>query len=104
MSFYIATSAYEYIDYNYGFGILLILYAVGTLAKSSAKENWFITLQGLTCEQLPTVCIMMIMIFNPHYLQCTLVVVTQIQHHTLRLRTIQAGRKQFTNSFLKDFL
>ena len=44
LPFYIAASVYEYIDYNHAFGNLLTLYTVGTLANSTAKENWFITL------------------------------------------------------------
>ena len=50
LSINIAASAYECIDYNYGFGNLLTLYTVGTLAKRSGKENCFITLSGLACE------------------------------------------------------
>ena len=41
--FYTAAAACEYIQYNYGFGMLLTLYTIGTISKSRKKGNWFIT-------------------------------------------------------------
>ena len=46
-----SASAYQYIEYNYGFEILLTLSSMGTIVKSCAKDNS----QGLTFEQLPIV-------------------------------------------------
>ena len=66
-----SASAHEYIEYNYGFVMLLTLYSVGTIVKCDAKDNTFMTLLGLICEQLPTVCVLKTMFFNLHYLQCT---------------------------------
>ena len=44
LCFYIAVSAYEYTEYNYGFVMLLTLYSVGTIVESGAKDNSFMTL------------------------------------------------------------
>ena len=40
----IAAGAYEYIEYNSGFVMLLTLYTVGTIVKNSAKDNLLMTL------------------------------------------------------------
>ena len=37
LCFYIAADAYEYIEYNYGFVMLLSLYGVGIIVKSWCK-------------------------------------------------------------------
>ena len=39
-----SASAYEYTEYNYGFVMLLTLYSLGTIVKSGAKDNSFMTL------------------------------------------------------------
>ena len=39
-----SASAYEYIEYKYGFVMLLTLYSVGTIVKIDAKDNSFMTL------------------------------------------------------------
>ena len=39
-----SASAYKYIEYNYGFVMLLTLYNEGTIIKSGAKDNSFMTL------------------------------------------------------------
>ena len=51
LCFYVAGGAYEYIEYNYGFLMLLTLYSVGTIVSDSitnvldsAKGNSLITL------------------------------------------------------------
>ena len=38
------TGAYEYSEYNYGIVMLLTLYSVGTIVKSSAEDNSFMAL------------------------------------------------------------
>ena len=42
--FYIGAGAYEDIEYNYAYVMLLTLYGVGTIVKSGAKDNLFMSL------------------------------------------------------------
>ena len=44
LCFYIDAGAYEYIEYNYEFVMLLTLYSVGTILKRGAKDNSLMTL------------------------------------------------------------
>ena len=82
--------------------MLLTLYSLGTIVKNGAKDNSY----GLTCEQLPIVCVLEIMFSNLDYLQCTSVPFAQFLHHTLGVRRTKQVQMEKTtpSSFKKDFL